>query len=154
MMNQPRDHFRVLRLLHLSILAGFCLFGIVALSTTETGTVIVAEESHSRNLQIAALIFSFSMLFIGYNIFKKKIMAARTSDKSAEQRLMQYKKACFRWWVMIEAPGFFAMICYMLTANLSFFFLGIFHLLILFVFMPRKGNIILLLNLDNGKPVN
>ena len=50
---------------------------------------------------------------------------------------------------MIEAPGIFAIVGYILTHNLAFFFLGLLHIVILFIFMPRRDNIILLLNLNS-----
>ena len=76
-------------------------------------------------------------------------MAARNSKAPGIQRLIQYRTACIIWWSMIEIPGMFAIACHLLTANLSFLFLAIFHILILFLFTPRKENIILLLNLNS-----
>src|SRR5687767_12410315 len=147
-MNQRIDSFRVLRILHLSMLAGTCLFAIIALIITKRNISAMVDETSGRTLQIAAVVFSLAMLFIGFNLFKRKIMAARNLNGSAEERMMQYRAACVIWWAMIEMPGLFAIICYILTTNLSFFFLAIFHILILLVFMPRKENISLLLNFN------
>jgi hypothetical protein len=58
-----------------------------------------------------------------------------------------YRAACILWWAMIEGPGLLATIGYMLTANLSFLALAGLHILIILAFMPRRENIIVLLNL-------
>ena len=65
--------------------------------------------------------------------------------------MTEYKTACITWWAMIEIPAVFAIVCYLLTSNLSFFFLALFHILILFLFRPRNANIHLLLNLSSAE---
>ena len=49
----------------------------------------------------------------------------------------------------IEGPGFFATAGYFITGNGAFFALALFHLAILAVFMPRRENFKLLLNLSD-----
>jgi hypothetical protein len=60
-----------------------------------------------------------------------------------------YRGACIMWWALLEAPGLFAIISYMLTGNKVFIVLSLFHWALLAVFMPRRDNIILLLNLTS-----
>ena len=52
---------------------------------------------------------------------------------------------------MIEIPAMFAAIGYLLTGNKAFLFMALFHVLLLLVFMPRKDNIIQLLNLNSDE---
>lgn len=157
-MNQRRGSFTSLRILHFSLVVGLGLFAIIALVITRRDRLIELEESTSRLLQVISVIFSVSFLFVGFNVFKTRIMAARNSTGPGEHRFQKYWSACILWWVMIEAPGIFAIICYLLAPNFSFLFLGLFHVLILLVFLPRKENIALLLNLssdeiDTMKPI-
>ena len=148
-MKQHKNFFRVLRVLHLGMLCGTCLFAIISLIVINRESITTTEESLNRTLQVTSVFFSFTLLLIGFNLFKKKLVAVRNSLDHAERRMNQYITACITWWAMIEVPALFAVSCYWLTANLSFFFLASFHIFILFVFMPRKENIIVLLKLNS-----
>lgn len=148
-MKQRNDYFKVLSTLHLSLVAGQCLFAAIAFVLVQRDTIAILDESLSRTLQVVVVVLSLILLYIGFKVFKGKLMTIRNSGRSAEQRMSQYKSACILWWAMIEVPGFVSMVSYLLTGNLSFFFLGIFHILILLVFTPRRENIYLLLNLSS-----
>lgn len=143
------DSFKSLKKLHLSLLAGQCLFAIISLSLAGTDSYRIEGESFSRSLQIATVIFSTTALFIGFNLFKKAIFRIRSESQPGIKRMEQYRKACIIWWIMVEGPGLFSLVFYLWTDNLSFFFLACFHILILFVFMPKKENIIVLLKLNS-----
>lgn len=149
-MNKRINFFKSLQILHLAILAGLSLFAIIALNITGEG-MMAESESTNRNLQIIAIIFSLSSLFVGFNIFKKSLVRIRESGDTARGRAERYRISCITWWAMIEVPGLFAITGYLLTDNLSFFFLGLLHIVLLFVFMPRRENIILLLNLSSDE---
>ena len=139
------DAFRAFGILHLSILIGLLLFAIIAVLIDVKDFLPIFEASVNRILQVVSILFSFTMLILGYTRFKKKIFDARTEYKSAKTRMDKYRMACITWWVMIEMPGIFAIIGYILTSNLSFFILALLHGLVLLLFTPRKGNIIILL---------
>lgn len=149
-MNKASNFFKSLLLVHLAILGGLSLFAVIAFFLPEQGIVIERESTH-RNLQVIAIIFSLATLIIGFNIFKRSLLRIRESNTTGRVKTNQYRISCIIWWVMVEAPGIFAIIGYLLTHNLAFFFLGLVHIVILFVFMPRRDNIILLLNLSNDE---
>ena len=65
-----------------------------------------------------------------------------------------YQTACIIWWAMTEGPGILATVGYLLTSNFAFIALAIFHIVILGAFMPRKQNIIVLLNLNGTEVAN
>ncbi|MBC7827528.1 MAG: hypothetical protein H7122_07275 [Chitinophagaceae bacterium] len=148
-MSKLRDSFWILKMIHLCVLTGTSIFAIISLLITANSPVTIVNESTGKILQVVAVVFSASSLFIGFGLFKKKIMAARASIDPAEKRMERYRIACIIWWTMIEAPGLFAIAGYLFTSNLAFFFLAALHILILLLFTPRKGNIILLLNFNN-----
>lgn len=148
-MKQPRNVFRILTIMHLSMLTGLALFALVCFVISRYRLASVVDESFSRIFQVVVIVISLSFLIIGLNVFRKKILAARSSSESAEKRMELYLSACIIWWAMIQVPGILAIVGFLLTLNHSFLFLGLFHLLLLFVFMPRKENIIILLNLNS-----
>lgn len=150
-MTQPTDHFRILKILHLSLLTGLGLFAVISFFTAGKNFTMIADESLSRKLQVVVLIFSLTMLIAGFNHFKKTILNIRVAEVSAHKRMEKYRTACIIWWAMIEGPGLMAIIGYLLTANHAFLFLGMLHIFILFIFMPRKDNIIVLLNFNSDE---
>ena len=131
------------------MLVGLFGFTIISFFIMKKGYILAAGESFNRILQVIAILVSLSTLILGFNIFKKKILAIRSATVSAENRMRQYQTACIMWWVMIEVPGILAGIGYILTGNLSFLFLAILHIFLLFIFMPRKENIIVLLSFNS-----
>jgi hypothetical protein len=145
-MQQP-NAFKVLRILHTALLLGMIMFNIVALIVVQKMR-LAADESLQRALQVACILVSAASLIAGFNIFKKKMLAARNDPGPGEQRMDLYRAACILWWALIEAPGLLAVAGFMLTHNYAFLALSLFHVACLWVFTPRKANIIVLLSLN------
>jgi hypothetical protein len=151
-MQQP-NAFKVLKVMHTALLIGMVIFNIVAIVLVQQNIVPAADESFQRIFQIVCILVSGTMLIAGFNLFKKKMLAARNHTGPGVQRMDLYRAACMLWWAMIEGPGLLATIGYILTHNYAFFALGVFHLSCLFVFSPRKANIAVLLNLTPDEVV-
>ena len=145
-MQQP-NAFKMLKVLHTALLMGMIIFGVIAIVLVQRNLIPASDESLERALQVACILVSGVALLAGFNLFKKKMMAARNDSGPGEQRMDLYRAACILWWAMIEGPGLLATIAYMLTHNFAFFALAVFHIACLFVFTPRKANIVVLLNL-------
>ena len=112
-----------------------------------TGTTGIAEnEDLERTGSAVAVILSVACLLIGFNLFKRKMMEARSLDLP-EMRIRKYFTACMIWWSLIYLPGIVALALFALTAYYSFVALAVLHCLILLAFMPRKDNIAVLLRL-------
>lgn len=144
-MQQP-NAFTTLRILHIALLIGMAMFNIVGLVVVRLGFHKV-DDSFQRTLQVVCIVLSTACVLGGFNIFKKRILAARNSMGTGEERMDQYRAACILWWALIEGPGLLATIGFLLSGNYAFLALAVLHILILLVFMPRKGNIIVFLNL-------
>lgn len=140
--------FRMLRLVHTVLVIGMLLFFVVAFFVVWKKLIPVSfDAAMDRILQVVAIILSTSMIFFGFRLFTRKVMSIRNSTFDNEQKLDKYRAACVIWWAMIEGPGLFALVCFLLVQNFAFLFLGCVHLLILAVFMPKWNNIKILLNL-------
>ncbi len=144
---QQSNAFKVLRILHTALLIGMVIFNIVGIVLVQQNVIPAGGEQLERSLQVVCILVSGVMLLGGFNLFKKKMIAARNHTGPGEQRMDLYRAACILWWAMIEGPGLLATIGYILTHNFAFFALAVFHLTVLFVFSPRKANIVVLLNL-------
>jgi len=143
---QKQNSFTTLRILHTALLAGMTLFIIISLVVTQLGPHKI-DEALQRAFQVVCVLESITCVIGGFRIFKKKILAARNSMGTGQERMEQYRAACVLWWALIELSGLLSTIGFLLSGNYAFFALAVVHLLILLAFMPRKANIILLLNL-------
>ncbi|WP_205508242.1 hypothetical protein [Longitalea arenae] len=143
-----QNAFTTLRIVHIALLSGMAAFNIVSLILVKQGFPAM-DESVQRAFQVVCILISTVCLAAGFQLFKKKMMAARNSIESGEKRMALYKTACILWWAMIEAPGILAGIGFIMTSNYAFFALALFHLLVILIFTPRKANIIVLLNLNS-----
>jgi hypothetical protein len=143
-----QDAFKALKILHLGITGGLLIFAAAILFLFQTGSLKAIDPSMERTLQVVTVLFSVALLLIGFNLFKRKMMEARNSTGSGETRMGLYRTACIIWWAMIEAPGLLAVVSFFITGNYAFLALAGFHVLVLLLFMPRKDNIIVLLNLN------
>lgn len=144
-----QDAFKALKIVHLAIAAGLLLFAAIILLLFQTGQVKAMDTSLERTLQVVTVVVSLGSLFIGFNLFKRKMMEARNSTAPGETRMNLYRTACIIWWAMIEGPGLLAVVAFFIAGNYAFIALAGFHILLLFFFMPRKENIIVLLNLNS-----
>lgn len=140
--------FRALRILHLGLLIGLLLFSAIAVFLKSTNQ-FEDTESLDRPLQVVVILISVPLLVIGFRIFRRKMMEARQMNDIARKRFEYYTSACIVWWAMIEVPAIFAIIAFLLTGNYAFMFLAAFHVLLLLLFMPRKENITVLLNMSS-----
>lgn len=146
---QQSNAFTTIRIIHIALLSGMIAFAIVSLILVNTGFAAVADDSTQRILQVVCILLSALALFAGFKLFKKKIFVARNSMEAGERRMEMYRSACILWWAMIEGPGIFACIAFVLSGNYAFFALAVFHILALLTFAPRKTNIIMFLNLNS-----
>jgi hypothetical protein len=144
-----QDAFKALKILHLAITGGFLLITAVFILLVQLGQWQSIDPTLERTLQVVAVVVSIAALLVGFNLFKRKMMEARNSTAPGETRMSMYRTACILWWAMIEGPGLLAVICFMITGGYAFIALAGFHILLLLVFMPRKDNIIVLLNLNS-----
>lgn len=147
---QVPNAFKALKFVHVGLLIGMSIFALVALAVRRQGLIDLEDESLERILQVICVIISLISVVAGFNIFKRKIILARLNTESGIKRMDRYRTACIIWWAMIEWPGMVALVGYLVTGNLAFFALAIFHILILLVFMPRKDNIVVLLQLTSS----
>jgi uncharacterized membrane protein YozB (DUF420 family) len=144
---QPQSPFKALKILHTAILFGLAFFTIVSLVIPREEIAKDFDKSLEPILQAVAAGASLLSLLIGFNIFKKQLVAARNNGGTAETRMAVYRSACILWWALIDAPGILSIIGFTLTGNYAFIGLVLFHIGLLAIFMPRKSNIILLLKL-------
>jgi hypothetical protein len=144
-----QDSFKLLKTIHLVIVTSITGFTVLIYVLFKRGLLHPNSPSMERTLQVTAALVSVILFVIGLNLFKRQILKARNSNKDGVGRFQLYRNACITWWAMIEGPGLFAIVCFALTGGYAFLVFAAAHILALIVFMPRKENIAVLLNLSN-----
>jgi hypothetical protein len=144
-----QDAFKLLKTIHLVIVTSITGFLVLIYVLLKRGALHAGAPSMERTLQVTAILLSVVLFVIGLNLFKRAIVKARNSNQGGVGRFQLYRKACITWWAMIEAPGLFSIVCFALTGSYAFLVFAAAHILALIVFMPRKENIAILLNLSS-----
>lgn len=147
---KPTGYFAALKMIHRLLLMGLSFFGALSLVLVATRSFpAVLDAASDRMMQVVAVLLSVGMVVVGFNIFRKKILSTRDLTGTAEEKVTDYRKSCLVWWAMLEGPGLFAFVCFLLTGNYAFFALGCAHIVAIFLFTPRKENIAVLLRLSS-----
>src|SRR3982750_1239269 len=101
--------FNLLRLLHLSVVAGLTIFCIVSVVLVEQKMIPVVEQSIDRVLQLVVIVVAILAVFLGFKLFQSRLLAARGSNTPASERIARYRSACITWWIMVEIPAMLAV---------------------------------------------
>jgi nitrate reductase NapE component len=144
-----QDAFKLLRTIHFIIVASITFFTVLIFVLFKRGQLHPAAADMERTLQVSSVLLSLILFVIGLNLFKRNMLKARNSTESGEVRFGKYRTACILWWAMIEGPGLFAVVAFALTGSYAFLLWAAAHILALIIFMPRKDNLIVLLNLTS-----
>ena len=147
-MPQDNDYFTVLERTNTYFLAGMSALSLVAVFVMEAAVIDGVNEDVDRFLQGIAVVVSLVTVFAGFQTFKKRMLAVRRSGDAVPIRLQQYRKACFSWWLTLFLPAVFYLVLFVVTRNYAILVLAILSLGTVFLFRPRKENVLLLLNLS------
>ena len=142
--------FRSLQLIYRALLWGQILFLVIALIAASTIAKKTASEQLDRQLQVIAVLVSFSAFIIGSRIFKKKLFQARHANISAKHKLVIYRTASIIQWVLMDVATVFCIAGYIVTHNFSFIGLAMLMLVIFGGMNPFKSKVMLQLALSSA----
>lgn len=120
MQQENGGYFKALRILHIMLLAGQCLFLAVMIFLVTRKLTTSVDPSFDKILQVIALLLSFGGVFAATSIYKKRLLAINTDAATMTEIGNQYRAANIFRWAMIEGPSLFVIICFFLTGNYSF----------------------------------
>lgn len=132
MQQENGDYFKALKIIHVALLAGQCLFLAVMVFLVMRKSTAMVGPSFDKILQVVALLVSFGGVFAATSIFKKRLLTINTGAATMAEIGTQYRASNIFRWAMIEAPSLFAIICFFLTGNYAFAALAV-ALIIFFV---------------------
>ena len=139
---------KMLQFLHKAMLIAMLLFAAVAFYLIYSNTFEPTLQQYDKVLQVVAIALSFGGFFIGSALLKKCIQSVKDNSESAEVKIASYRAVTIIQWALIEGPCLFALICFLLTGNLSFFLLAALFIILFAVTGPNRLKIMLLLQLS------
>ncbi|MES2266076.1 MAG: hypothetical protein V4520_04925 [Bacteroidota bacterium] len=119
--NQPspanKPSFKAIKIIHLALLAGQCLFAGVTLFLNSTKTGF--DTSKDKEFLLIAIILTVGGFFAG-NLLYKQVSGVAAKKVTYQEKIMTYQSALIIRYALLEGPSLFCIVCYFLTANLIF----------------------------------
>lgn len=126
-------------------------FAIVVLSIVLIAKKTINQDVQlDRSLQLIAVLFAIVDCFVGFRLFKKKVLELRGSGLSAQEKMTGYRAASIMFWAFLFGPALFCGLCYVITGNFAFMALYAFLLFAFGAQNPFKSKVALLLKLDGN----
>jgi hypothetical protein len=148
MQEQKAGYLQSLRIIHLALLAGQCLFLAVMVFLVVRNILPPVSPSLDKTFQVMALLVSFAAVLGAINIFKKRLSSINAAAENIAEKITQYRAASILKWAMIEGATLFSLICFFLTGNYSFAALAIALIIFFALLIPSKVKIMLQLQLN------
>jgi len=146
-----QNQFKSLQKNFTGLLLAVIGFAIVVLSIVLIAKKTINQDVQlDRALQLIAVLFAIGDCFIGFRLYKKKVLELRSSDLSAQEKMTAYRGASIVFWSFLMAPTLFCGICYVITGNFAFMALYAFLLFAFGAQNPFKSKVALLLKLDGN----
>lgn len=131
-------------LLYVLVLAMLLSFLLVQFNILEPMVGVATD----RMLQVVAVLYCFAAVFVGLQLFRRKLERIRADSQNPREKLNQYKSASLLQWSLMESAAIFSILCYLLTGNWAFLALA-FTLLVLFGGLnPFKHKVMIQLRLS------
>jgi hypothetical protein len=113
------DNFKALNIVHKAQMVGQLVFMIVSLYLVSTGFTDKNNVLASPLLIIVGILGVVGIIF-GNNLFQKKVEQVRAMDATDSAKLNAYRGAYIIRWAMLQAPGLFSIISFLITGDYAF----------------------------------
>ena len=137
-MQTTPPYIRVLKILHLALMAGQLLFIVIMFSSVyfqRINTFTLANIS--GEILIAMIIIAALAYLFANSLFNKKLAIIRETNLDVPQKLENYRSANVIRWALIEAPVILCCIFFFVTGN--YYILLIAVIMIFLFYSTRTG---------------
>lgn len=148
---QNNSGLKALNIIHKALMAGQVIFAVVCIFITYLKLMEAPAKELDRTLQVVALLVAAAGVFTGSAIFKRKLQQLKDGEYTAKEKFEQYRAACIIQWALMEGPGIFCSICFLLTANYAFIALAMLLLFIFAAAAPAKMKVLLQLQISESE---
>jgi hypothetical protein len=144
--NTAEGYFKSLKIIHLALLIGQCLFAAVAFFLVSTNQFPPTLKDSSV-LKVIGAATALVGLGAGYFVAGKMVEAAQ-NNSVMDEKLNRYRSALLVRYALMEAPALLNVVLYMLTGGLLY--LGIAGALIVWfgLQIPEKGKCLTEMSID------
>ncbi|WP_167611971.1 hypothetical protein [Maribellus sediminis] len=142
----PKEYFRSLQIVHLALMAGIVSFIVIAIVLQNMGFESDGEDMLPALIYVVPVFMIGGILASNY-VFKFRLKTC-ISQSGLKQKLEEYRSALIIKFALVEGPSFFAIIAYLLTANLVFVGITVLLLAVLLSYRPTPAKSIIDLELD------
>ncbi|MEI6090431.1 MAG: hypothetical protein WCR42_08270 [bacterium] len=145
-----KEYFRYLSLIHLALVSGLALFGIFAYYLVSMG--LFAGPSMDLYKTFGIMVIIVVIAGFGVSMYMTKTRMESTKVKTdLKTKLGDYQATTIIKLALLEGPGLFAIVAYMLTAN--YIVLAIAGLIIVYFFfnIPSQARVIKDLELNSSE---
>ncbi|MDY0102567.1 MAG: hypothetical protein RBS07_06475 [Lentimicrobium sp.] len=142
MLNHPqiKEFQKSLAIVFFALLAGQVIFALVSLGLVSQG--MIPAEPQLRNIGLIVIPFLVFFGFMGSRLIGSRMLMKARMALDTEDKFNQYRSAFILRLALLETPGFFAIVAFMLTGErifLGFLSILLFYFVTLF---PSESKII------------
>lgn len=128
----PQGFLRSISIIHLALLSGQVIFGIVAYA--QSARVFFGIHNMDDMFIFIVPVVAIGGFMAGYLIFKQQLIIIR-SKKPLGEKMISYQTALIMRYALLEGPSLLAIVAYLLNGNL--FYLIVAGLLMLYFLFLR-----------------
>jgi hypothetical protein len=128
----PQGFIKSMSVIHLALLAGQVVFGIVAFA--QSGKVYFGIRDTGDVLIFIVPVVAIGGFVAGYVLFQQQLIALRNKNSFGE-KIIGYQTALIVRFALLEGPSLLAIVAYLLNGNL--YYLSIAGLLVLYFLTLR-----------------
>ncbi|MFD0765366.1 hypothetical protein ACFQZI_10925 [Mucilaginibacter lutimaris] len=148
--NQPsqansKPSFKVIKIIHLALLAGQCLFAVVTIFLNNTRNGF--DTSKDKEFLLIAIVLTVGGFFVG-NLLYKQVSGVSAKKATFAEKFTTYQSALIIRYALLEGPSLFCIVCYFLTANLIFLLISGAIIIYFITLKPKADTIAEDLNLS------
>jgi hypothetical protein len=132
-----RQYFLALSTVHIALLSGQFLFGIVAWFVAADFASAETAELSDTFILIAPVLIAGGL--IGGNMLFQKQLKEIFQLRTLKEKLGSYRSALIVRYALNEMPAFFCLVAFMLTANELFFALSAVPVLFFILIRPSRS---------------
>ena len=137
-MHATPPYIRVLKILHLALMAGQVVFILIMFSSVYFQRINTFALANISGEILIALIFFAALAYLFANSqFNKKLAIIRENNLDVSQKLENYRAANIIRWAIIEAPVILCCILFFVTGNYYIILIAV--IMIFFFYSARTG---------------
>lgn len=134
----PNSYTKTLSIIHLGLLAGPFILGVVAYLQTENPFL---DYTNTEDVFIYVVpIFALSGIFVGNLLFKQMMTSAMKTD-GLRTKLARFQTASLIKYALIEGPALLGAVAFLNTGNLTYLYIAGVLILFLYLLRPTKEKI-------------